>query len=81
LQRLGLHWHQGRRICDIEILNRVSRFGRLLLPALIESVANRRDEFFVVERLHEKGNRTDRHCGGTRGKILSRRNDNYTSLG
>ena len=55
--------------------------GALLFPALIESVANRRDEFFVVERLHEKGNWTDRHCSGTRGKILSRRNDNYTSLG
>ena len=62
------------------ILNRVSRFGSLLFPALIESVANRRDEFFVVERLHEKGNRTDGHRGGTRGQILSRGNHNHPSL-
>jgi len=71
----------GRTALRYRILNRVSRFGSLLFPALIESVANCRDEFFVVERLHEKGNRTDRHCSGTRGKILSRCNDNYTSLG
>ena len=56
-------------------------FGTLLLRALIESIANCRDEFFVVERLHEKGDRADGHCGRPGGKILSRGNDNYTSLG
>ena len=56
-------------------------FGPLLFPALIEGVANRRDEFFVVKRLHEKGDWPDGHCGGTRGQILSRGNDNYASLG
>ena len=56
-------------------------FGTLLLRALIESVANCRDEFFVVEGLHEKGDRADGHCGRPGGKILSRGNDNYTSLG
>jgi hypothetical protein len=71
----------GRTALRYRILNRVSHVGALLFPALIESVANSCDEFFVVERLHEKGNWADGHCRGTRGKILSRRNDNYTSLG
>jgi hypothetical protein len=54
-------------------------FGTLLFPALTESVANRRDEFFVVERLHKKGDWPNSHCSGTCGQILSRRNDNYTN--
>ena len=71
----------GRTALRYRILNRVSHFGTLLFPALIEGVANRRDEFFVVKRLHEKGDWPDGHCGGTRGQILSRGNDNYASLG
>src|SRR5207253_10729146 len=71
----------GRTALRYRILNRVSHSAVCLFPALIERVANRGDEFFVVERLHEKGDRADRHCGSTRGQILSRGNDNYTSLG
>jgi hypothetical protein len=53
----------------------------ILFPALTEGVADRCDEFFVFERLHKKGDRADGHCGRADGQILSRGNDNYTSLG
>ena len=52
---------------EISYLKPRLSFGTLLFPALIESVSNRGNEFFVVERLHEKGDRADRHCGSTRG--------------
>lgn len=66
---------------EISYLKSRLSFGTLLCPALIEGVANRRDEFFVIERLHEKGDWPDGHCGGTRGQILSGGNDNYASPG
>jgi hypothetical protein len=50
------------------------------LLASTQSVANRSDEFFVIEWFHEKSDRPNSHCRGASGEIFSRGDDNYTSL-
>src|SRR6266576_7325487 len=57
-----------------------SKKAELRNSGSMQRVTDGGDEFFVVERLHEKCDRTDGHCGGARGQIFTRSNDNDASL-
>ena len=48
--------------------------------ALLESGAHGGDEFLVVERFHEEGERADGFGGGVRGQVFARSNNNYAGL-
>ena len=44
-----------------------SKKAELRNSGSMQRITHGGDEFFVVERLHEKCDRADGHCGGTRG--------------
>jgi hypothetical protein len=55
-----------------------SRTSEVQDLSLIQRVTHRGDEFFVVERFHEKCNRANGHCGGACGQIFARGDDDDT---
>src|SRR5712671_7370130 len=54
-----------------------SKKAELRNSGSMQRVTDGGDEFFIVERLHEKCDRTDGHGRGARGQIFTRSDDDH----
>ena|SRR5882757_3206833 len=57
-----------------------SKKAELRNSGSMQRITHGGDELFVVERLHEKCDGPDGHCGGARRQIFARGDDNYFRL-